>query len=91
MAEMYGELMELNERLHRDVASKDIVIGKLASCIRKARIKVGVAPVYPLMAIGVKVLEIKTLMKFFKRKPPVSSAVPTLSHHLGFAWEDVYR
>ncbi len=43
MAEMYGEIMELNERLHRDIASKNGVIVKLVHCIRQAGLKVGVA------------------------------------------------
>lgn len=41
MAEMYGEIMELNERLHRKVANKDNVICKLVGCIREAGLEVG--------------------------------------------------
>ena len=35
MAEMYGELMEMNERLHRDMADKDNVIAKLVASVRQ--------------------------------------------------------
>ena len=40
MAEMYGEIMELNERLHRSIANKDTVICKLVHAIRHAGLKV---------------------------------------------------
>lgn len=40
MAEMYGELMEFNERIHRDLSSRDNLICKLVSCIKQAGIEV---------------------------------------------------
>ena len=40
MAEMYGEVMELNDRLHRQLDRKDAVIIKLGQTITTAKIKV---------------------------------------------------
>ena len=40
MAEMYAELMELNERLHKTVAGKDSVITALVTCLRRAGLEV---------------------------------------------------
>ena len=43
MAEMYGELMEFNDRLHKDVYSKNSVIAKLCHSLLLAGLEVGVA------------------------------------------------
>ena len=40
MAEMYGELMELNERLHKDVAAKDKSIESMTTQLRRAGLEV---------------------------------------------------
>ena len=40
MAEMYAELMELNERLHKTVAGKDSVISALVTSLRQAGLEV---------------------------------------------------
>ena len=40
MAEMYGELMELNERLHKSLAGKDAVITTLVGSLRQAGLQV---------------------------------------------------
>ena len=40
MAEMYGELMEFNDRLHKEVATKDSLIIKLSHTLQLANIKV---------------------------------------------------
>ena len=36
MAEMYGEVMELNERLHKDIATKDKSLESMTARLRKA-------------------------------------------------------
>ena len=38
MAEMYGEVMELNERLHKDIATKDKSISYHAICQKNLHI-----------------------------------------------------
>ncbi len=40
MAEMYGELMELNERLHKTMAGKDTLIATLVASITEAGLQV---------------------------------------------------
>ena len=40
MAEMYADLMELNERLHRNLADKDNTICALVRSLREASIEV---------------------------------------------------
>lgn len=40
MAEMYADLMELNERLHRTVADKDVAICALVRSLKEASIEV---------------------------------------------------
>ena len=40
MAEMYGELMEFNDRLHKEVATKDSLIVKLSHTLQLANIQV---------------------------------------------------
>ena len=40
MAEMYADLMELNERLHRNVADKDLTICALVRSLKEASIEV---------------------------------------------------
>ena len=40
MAEMYGELMEFNDHLHKEVATKDGLIIKLSHTLQLANIKV---------------------------------------------------
>ena len=40
MAEMYGELMELNERLHKSLAGRDAVITTLVGSMRQAGLQV---------------------------------------------------
>lgn len=40
MAEMYADLMELNERLHRNLADKDVTISSLVHLLRTAGIEV---------------------------------------------------
>ena len=42
MAEMYGEVMELNERLHKDIATKDKSIESMTARLRKAGLEVRV-------------------------------------------------
>ena len=42
MAEMYGEVMELNERLHKDIATKDKSIESMMARLRKAGLEVRV-------------------------------------------------
>ena len=42
MAEMYGEVMELNERLHKDIATKDKSIKSMTARLRKAGLEVRV-------------------------------------------------
>lgn len=44
MAEMYADLMELNDRLHRNLADKDGTICQLVHQLRDASIEVPVAP-----------------------------------------------
>jgi len=40
MAEMYGELMEFNDRLHHDLSMRDGIICKLVNCVQQAGLKV---------------------------------------------------
>lgn len=40
MAEMYADLMELNERLHRSLVDKDSTISALVRSLREASIEV---------------------------------------------------
>jgi hypothetical protein len=40
MAEMYADLMELNERLHRNLADKDVMVSSLVHLLREAGIEV---------------------------------------------------
>ena len=40
MAEMYGEVMELNERLHKDIATKDKSLESITACLCKAGFEV---------------------------------------------------
>lgn len=40
MADMYGEIMELNDRLQRDVAHKDNYITQLINTIQEAGLQV---------------------------------------------------
>ena len=42
MAEMYGEVMELNERLHKEIATKDKSIESMTARLRKAGLEVRV-------------------------------------------------
>ena len=42
MAEMYGEVMELNERLHKDIATKDKSLESMSARLRKAGLEVRV-------------------------------------------------
>ena len=42
MAEMYGEVMELNERLHKDIATKAKSLESMTARLRKAGIEVRV-------------------------------------------------
>ena len=42
MAEMYGEVMELNERLHKDIATKDKSLESMTARLRKAGLEVRV-------------------------------------------------
>ena len=42
MAEMYGEVMELNERLHKDIATKDKSIESMTAHLHKAGLEVRV-------------------------------------------------
>ena len=42
MAEMYGEVMELNERLHKDIATKDKSMESMTARLRKAGLEVRV-------------------------------------------------
>lgn len=44
MAEMYGELMEFNEHLHKTSQTKNSVIVKLARTLKLANIPLPVAP-----------------------------------------------
>lgn len=44
MAEMYADLMELNERLHRNLADKDNTICALVRSLREASIEVRKLP-----------------------------------------------
>lgn len=43
MAEMYGDVMDLNERLHKDIAAKDKTIESLRTRLRRAGLEVGVS------------------------------------------------
>ena len=40
MAEMYADLMELNERLHRDLADKDSTIATLVRSLKESSLEV---------------------------------------------------
>ena len=42
MAEMYGEVMELNERLHKDIAAKDKHLESMTVCLCQAGLEVRV-------------------------------------------------
>ena len=42
MAEMYGEVMELNKRLHKDIATKDKSLESMTTRLQKAGIEVRV-------------------------------------------------
>ena len=42
MAEMYGEVMELNERLHKNIAVKDKSLESMTDRLRKAGLEVRV-------------------------------------------------
>ena len=42
MAEMYGEVMELNERLHKDIATKDRSLESMTAHLRKAGLEASV-------------------------------------------------
>ena len=42
MIEMYGEVMELNERLHKDIATKDKSLESMMARLQKAGIEVRV-------------------------------------------------
>ena len=42
MAEMYGDVMELNERLHKEIASKDKSLESMQSRLRRAGLDVQV-------------------------------------------------
>ena len=42
MAEMYGEVMELNERFHKDIAAKDKSLESMTACLHKAGLEVRV-------------------------------------------------
>ena len=42
MAEMYGEVMELNERLKKDIAAKDKSLELMTARLRKAGLEVKV-------------------------------------------------
>ena len=42
MAEMYGDVMELNERLHKEIASKDKSLESMQSRLKRAGLDVQV-------------------------------------------------
>lgn len=42
MAEMYADLMELNDRLHRNLVEKDCTISTLVQSLRSANMEVPV-------------------------------------------------
>ena len=52
MAEMYGEVMELNERLHKDIATKDKSIESMTARLRKAGLEVRVHITNLIIVIG---------------------------------------
>lgn len=52
MAEMYGELMELNDRLHRELAEKEAIVQRLSQQMQSRGISVSSVP--PQLASSVR-------------------------------------
>jgi len=44
MAEMYGELMELNDRLHRELAEKEAIVQRLSDQLHSKGISLSGVP-----------------------------------------------